>query len=94
MTVEKGLMCQAYGGEYKATVGYRRKKYMNASLNSFILDTKNNKPWSLEDVMHLQGELSFCSMVEKEYFDNLIKKYNNKYNVNVRKMMKSYLNVV
>ena len=74
------------------TVGYKKKLYFKAALTSFILDTKNKKFWDIGDVMHLRGQLSYYSMVEKEYFDGIIRQYNRKWNVNVREMFKAYLN--
>ena len=88
-----GLMATKYKDEYMLTVGHRKKKYVNASINSFILDTLHNKPWSIEDVMTLNGQLSYCLMIEKKYFNDLIEKYNKKYNVNVRRMIRKYMNL-
>ena len=84
-----GLMCN---GNYDITVGHRNKKYFKAALCSFILDTKNGKYWDLGDVQHLRGQLSYYTMVEKEYFEKIIKQQEHKWNVNVREMFKEYLN--
>ena len=70
------------------TVGYKKKQYFKAALNSFILDTKNGHKWEPGDVQHLRGQLSYYTMVEPEYFNNIISHYNNKWNVNVQEMMK------
>lgn len=87
-----GLMNTMTNGEYKVTVGYRKKKYLKAALCSFILDTKNKKYWSLEDVRHLEGQLSYYKMVEPEYFNGVIEQQNNKWKVRVEDMFKAYLN--
>ena len=84
-----GLMVNA---NHEITVGYRNKKYFKAALCSFILDTKNGKRWEMEDVMHLRGQLSYYEMVEKDYFNNLIKQYDKKWNVDTKDMFKKYLN--
>ena len=83
-----GLMCNK---DNNITVGYRRKKFFKAELTNFILDSKNGKPWAVGDVMHLRGELSYFKMVEKEYFENVIKKANEKWNVDVNTMFNGYL---
>jgi len=84
-----GLMCN---GNYDITVGYRNKKYFKSALCSFILDTKNKKYWDMDDVYHLRGLLSYYTMVEKDYFENLIAQQNKKWQVNVKSMLKDYLN--
>lgn len=74
------------------TVSAKKKNYFKAALCSFILDTKNNKYWSLEDVQHLRGQLSYYTMVEPEYFNKIINVQNKKWNVNVKEMFKLYYN--
>ena len=73
------------------TVGWKKKQYFKAALCSFILDTKNGNFWSLEDVQHLRGQLSYYTMIEKDYFDKIIYTQNQKWNVDVRDMFKGYL---
>ena len=74
------------------TVGWKKKQYFKAALCSFILDTKAGHFWDIGDVQHLRGQLSYYTMIEKKYFDNIIKQQNKKWNVNVREMFKAYLN--
>lgn len=74
------------------TVGWKKKEYFRAALTSFILDTKNHKPWDIGDVQHLRGLLSYYTMIEPEYFGNIIDKANKKWNVNVKDLFKVYLN--
>lgn len=83
-----GLMSNA---NYDITVGYRAKKYFKAMLTNFILDTKNNKPWDIDDVRHMQGLLSYYRMIEKDYFNQVIESANAKWNVDAEEMMKTYL---
>lgn len=84
-----GLMLNA---ENKITVGAKNKRYFKAALCSFILDTKNGKPWDVGDVQHLRGQLSYYMMVEKEYFEHIVWQQNKKWQVNVYDMFKAYLN--
>lgn len=86
-----GLMLNS---NYNITVGWRRKKYFKAELCNFILDTKNGKLWELDEVRHLQGELSYFRMVEKEYFNKIIGTANQKWNVNVDDLFKTYLTIM
>lgn len=46
----------------------------------------------MDDVYHLRGLLSYYTMVEKDYFENLIAQQNKKWQVNVKSMLKDYLN--
>lgn len=85
-----GLMVNANND---ITVGAKNKRYFKASLCSFILDTKNEKYWNVEDVAHLRGLLSYYSMVEPEYFKNIVYQQGKKWNVNVKEMFKLYLKV-
>lgn len=73
------------------TVGYRNKKYLNAALCSFILDTKHGKYWNIEDVMHLSGQISYYKMIEKDRIESIINAQNKKWNVNVSDMIKDYM---
>ena len=84
-----GLMLNA---ENNITIGWKKKQYFKAALCSFILDTKNGKYWDIGDVQHLRGQLSYYTMVEKDYFNSIIKQQNKKWNVNVNDMFKAYLN--
>ena len=73
------------------TVGYKKKKIFKAMVNNLILDTLHNKPWSIEDVQHVNGLLSYYMMIEGDYFKSVIQHYNEKYNVDFYYIVKSYL---
>ena len=88
---ENWMLGMMLNGNYDVTVGYKAKKYMNAALCSFILDTKNKKYWDVGDVMHLQGQLNWYMSVEKNYFKAMIEKVNKKWGVDVRTMIKAYI---
>ena len=84
-----GLMVN---GNHEITVGHKNKRYFKAALCSFILDTKNKKYWDLGDVTHLRGLMSYYTMVEKEYFEKIVRQQNEKWGVDVKEMFKAYLN--
>lgn len=73
------------------TVGYQKKKQFKAMVNSFITDNLNHRPWPLEDVNHLNGILSYYTMVEREYFNHVIEAFNKKYRVNFKIMLRAAL---
>lgn len=71
-----GLM---YNEKGSVTVGHKRKKVLKAMLTNYMLDRKSGNPWSIEDVQHLQGEISYCESIEKEKITKLILTYSKKY---------------
>ena len=70
------------------TVGYKKKRQFQAMLHSFILDTANGAPWTLEDTQVLEGYRNYYRMVEKETIDNIVKHINEKHGVDVVQMIK------
>ncbi len=70
------------------TTGWRAKRDFKGMTNNLIMDYKNNKRWSQDDIQSYSGLLSYYKMVEKEYFENLIAHFNAKYNVNVEDILK------
>lgn len=75
--------------DHQVTVGHDRKKLFRAAVNNFILDYKNNKYWSAEDAMELQGKLAYYQMVEKDYFLHFQEGVRNKYHVDLKTALSS-----
>lgn len=73
------------------TVGFKKKKTLNAMLNNFLLDFSSDILWSVEDTQVLQGNLSFLNQIEPEYFNYIVNKYNNKYNTDYKQAIKTIL---
>lgn len=80
-----GLMVN---GNNNITVGYQKKKQFKAMMNSFILDYLHGTKWPLDDVNHFGGLLSYYKSIEPDYFNYLIKHYNEKYKVNFNATLK------
>lgn len=74
------------------TVGNKIKKRFKVKLYCFLNDFKNGTPWELEDVQEFAGVLSYYRMVEKEYFNKVIKTYNEKFNIDTELVLKQLLN--
>ena len=70
------------------STGWRNKKLFKAMTTNLIMDWKNNKYWPADDVQQYAGLLSYYKMVEKEYFDNLVDHFNNKFSVNLKQIIK------
>lgn len=75
----------------KITIGHKNKDKFRATLNNFIKDTQNNQKWALQDVQYLQGIISYYKMIEPDYIKQVFQKYNNKYNINLKTMLKNNL---
>lgn len=73
------------------TVGNKVKKRFKVKLYCFLNDYINGNPWSLDDVQEFAGVLSYYSMVEKQFFNGLINRYNAKFNQDTRSIIKELI---
>lgn len=73
------------------TVGHKKKKHLQTMLSNYVLDKKNGKAWSREDIQVMEGYRSYYKMVEKETIDRIIDHINAKFEVNVVRMIKDDL---
>jgi len=76
------------------TVGHRAKKSFRAMITNYILDSKKNVTWSVEDLHSMQGIISYYKMIEPDYFAGLLASMNEKHGVDVEKMIKRDLSGV
>ena len=74
--------------ENNLTVGYRAKKTFKAMTTNLIMDYKHNKPWPADEIQQYSGLVSYYKMVEKDYFETLIERFNQKFKVNLKKILK------
>lgn len=74
------------------TLGFQEKKILNAMLNNFLKDYANNIIWSKEDTQYIQGKLSYLNQIEPTYYQHIISKYQNKYKVHYKSILKAILN--
>lgn len=65
--------------DHEVTVGYKRKKQLKATIVNYMLDRKAGHSWCLEDVQHLQGEISYCKTIEPETVNHIMCQYSRKY---------------
>lgn len=73
------------------TIGYRKKERFRASLNNFCLSLTTNQPWSIIEVQHLNGLLSYYSSIEPQYVYDMLTKYGIKYNINIKNEIKNII---
>ena len=73
------------------TVGFRTKKIFKAQTTNLIMDYKKGKLWPADEVQQYAGLVSYYKMVEKEYFENLIEHFNEKFHVDLKMILKSLM---
>lgn len=70
------------------TVGHMKKKYFKAAMCNFICDHLNGRHWTPSDAQQLAGALSYYRMVERDYFDSIIRAQNEKFHVDFESLLK------
>lgn len=73
------------------TIGHREHKLMKARMHSFVMDEKNNRPWSLEQTQRLAGQLAYFSSIEPHNAEHMIFALNKKLNVNFNRLLRDAL---
>ncbi|MGX8705330.1 MAG: reverse transcriptase domain-containing protein [bacterium] len=73
------------------TIGRKKKLQLRATCNSFVRDTQNGDIWNPHDVQILNGQLSYYKMVEPTYIREFIQWFNQKYKVNLMRMLRDQL---
>lgn len=70
------------------TIGHKRKRQLKAMMNNYLVDRNKNIKWSVEDLMILQGQISYAKQIEKEMIEYIISKTNEKHNSDIINMIK------
>lgn len=65
------------------TVGHLNKKEFKAMLSHYALDKLSHENWPKEDVLRLNGLISYYGDVEKEYIGYVIRHISRKYKLNI-----------
>lgn len=73
------------------TVGYKKKRQFQAMLSSYIMDKQNGTAWDEHDIRTMEGYRNYYRMVEGETIDKMVEHINQKFGVNVVKMIKQDL---
>lgn len=68
----------------RMTVGTENKRLARAYINNFFAAINNGSVFSIEETQEMMGTISYFAQIEKEFFSNLINKYERKYNMNYR----------
>lgn len=73
------------------TLGHIKKKTLNAILNNLLKDYANGIKWPKEDIYSAQGKLGYLHHVEPEYFEYILNKYETKYDISLKQILKNEL---
>lgn len=65
------------------TIGHKKKKMFQISLENYAMDKKNGVEWDLHDVQTLEGYRNYYRMVEKEPIDALVEFVSKKFGVDI-----------
>lgn len=79
-----GLM---WNKDNQITVGWRNLKNIRSAMVNYIKAKKSGKDWELEDVQSFNGRLKYYWYVEPEVIDDLVKRYNAKFGVDLWTMI-------
>ena len=73
------------------TVGYRTKKKYKAMLNNILTLEASGQGLTKDIVYQLQGLTSYYKNIEPEYFNKIIRQYEQMYNITLKEIYKRYL---
>lgn len=77
------------------TIGHKRKAGIKASLRKLFMDYANEtvrQSWTAEDIYHLQGMLSYLRMVEPQYHDDMVARFECKFGAKAKDIFKIFIN--
>ena len=78
-------------GDVYKSIGRQKKRQFETMLYSFVNDTRNGIPWSLEDVMTLEGYRNYYEMVEGKSISAIVDFIGKKMNADIVSMIKEQL---
>ena len=74
------------------TIGYKRKMAFRATLAAYIKTRQRGEAFPVHELQAMNGLLSYFSSVEPDYWKNTIDRYNAKFGINLKRMMRADLN--
>lgn len=72
----------------RMTIGHKANQNFRSMLNHIMLDYKNGIVLSNEDKMIIQGQISYYKMVDPEYTNTVIKRYEQKHDLKLKVVLK------
>lgn len=71
------------------TVGYKKKKQLQAMLSAYAMDRKNGVRWSFEDLAHMDGLKSYYRQIEGKTIDRILDHLSRKFGFDIEKAIVS-----
>lgn len=75
--------------ENKISLGHQRKKELRSRLFNYLSDKKNHIPTPVDELYNLRGNMSYCKMVEPEWYKAVINHYNEEFGIDLEKSIDS-----
>ena len=63
------------------TVGHKKKEIFKATITNFCF---NHEIWTMQDTMEFLGTMQYYISIEPDYFQNVLTKYGEKFNMDIR----------
>ena len=73
------------------TIGHKKRDMFRCMCVNYIDSVKKNQPWDFHEIQVFSGQISYYMMVEPEYITKIVKKYEQKFGINVIDHMKRVL---
>jgi RNA-directed DNA polymerase len=67
--------------DHNITIGHKKKERLRASIHNFIM---NPQEWHYQECTELLGLIQYFRTIEPDYVDQLLTKYSQKYNIDIR----------
>lgn len=71
------------------TIGYKKKREFRSMLHDFVMATRNGEAWQLNDIQILNGLYAYYTSIEPKYWEDVITRFNQKFNIDTIAMMRS-----
>lgn len=73
------------------TIGHQKKKVFKVMIYNFLNDYTKGTPWNVSDTQHLGGLISYYTAIEKKNIEDIIKGYEEKFSLQVNRVIKEIL---
>lgn len=74
----------------RITIGHKQNQRFRAMIHNLMMDYVNGTRWSQEALQELAGKVAYYKMVDPEYTDAVIKRYEKKFRVRYKTILKHY----
>ena len=72
----------------RMTIGHKKNQRFRAALHNLIMDHQRGVSWESEDKMVLSGNISYYMSIDPDYTLATLAKYEQKYNVNIKELLR------